>query len=255
MKLIDTHAHLYLEDFQEDFDEVLHRLRQYQVEKVLLPNIDSGSIESMLMLEERNPELFIPMMGLHPTSVKEHYKQELSLVESWLGKRKFMAIGEIGIDLYWDKSYFQQQVDAFRTQIRWAKELSLPIVIHARDSFDEIFEVVEKENDETLFGVFHSFSGTVEQARHIIELGFHIGINGIVTFKNSNLDEVVKHIDMNHLVLETDSPFLAPEPKRGKRNESSFVFYIAEKVAKIYDLEVEEVAEKTSRNARELFNV
>jgi TatD DNase family protein len=255
MKLIDTHSHLYLDDFEQDFPEVINRLKENHVEKVFLPNIDSSSIDNMLKLENDYPEIFFPMMGLHPSSVQGDYKEELQLVDTWLQKKQFMAIGEIGIDLYWDDTYFNQQVEAFRTQIKWAKELKLPIVIHARDSFREIFNVVDKEKDENLTGVFHSFSGTYGEAQHIIELGFKIGINGIVTFKNSSLDDVVKQIDINHLVLETDSPFLSPEPKRGKRNESSHVLYIAEKIARIKELSVEEVGEITTENAKTLFNI
>lgn len=255
MKLIDSHSHLYLDDFSQDFPEVMNRLKENHVEKVFLPNIDSSSINDMLKLETDYPEIFFPMMGLHPSSVQENYKEELQLVDNWLQKKQFIAIGEIGIDLYWDDTYFEEQVEAFRTQINRAKELKLPIVIHARNSFKEIFDVVDEEKDKNLNGVFHSFSGTYEEARHIIDLGFKIGINGIVTFKNSSLDDVVKQIDINHLVLETDSPFLSPEPKRGKRNESSHVLYIAEKIAKIKNIDIEEVGRITTQNAKTLFNI
>ena len=255
MKLIDTHSHLYLDDFNRDFPEVMNRLKENHVEKIFLPNIDSSSTDDMLRLEKEYPEIFFPMMGLHPSSVQENYKEELQFVDDWLQKKQFIAIGEIGIDLYWDDTYFNQQVEAFKTQINWAKEMKLPIVIHARNSFREIFDVVDEQIDENLTGVFHSFSGTYEEAQHIIDLGFKIGINGIVTFKNSSLDDVVKQIDINHLVLETDSPFLSPEPKRGKRNESSHVLYIAEKIAQIKGLSVEEVGEITTKNAKSLFNI
>jgi len=255
MELIDTHSHLYLDDFAEDFNEVISQLKENQVKKIFLPNIDSSSIEAMFKLEANYPDIFYPMMGLHPTSVQNNYLEELKYVEDWIKKRKFIAIGEIGIDLYWDDTYYQHQVDAFKKQIKWAKQFNLPIVIHARNSFDEIFEVVDKENDAHLTGVFHSFSGTLKQAEHIINLGFKIGINGIVTFKNSKLDDVVKQIDINHLVLETDAPFLSPEPKRGKRNESSYILYIAEKIAKIKGLSVEEVGRITSQNAKNIFNI
>ena len=255
MELIDTHSHLYLNDFAGDFTEVISRLKENQVKKVFLPNIDSSSIDAMFKLETRYPDIFYPMMGLHPTSVQDNYQKELKYVDDWLQKRAFIAIGEIGIDLYWDDTYYQQQVDAFRKQIKWAKQLNLPIVIHARNSFDEIFEVVDNENDENLTGVFHSFSGTLKQAEHIIDLGFKIGINGIVTFKNSKLDDVVKQIDINHLVLETDAPFLSPEPKRGKRNESSHILYIAEKIAQLKGLSVEEAGKITTHNAKNIFNI
>lgn len=255
MEIIDTHSHLYLEDFAADFHDVISRLKENHVKKVFLPNIDSGSIDAMFKLEADYPGLFYPMMGLHPTSVQNNYEDELKNVENWLEKKEFIAIGEIGIDLYWDDTYYQQQVDVFRKQIQWAKKLKLPIVIHARNSFDEIFKVVDNEAGENLMGVFHSFSGTLKQAEHIIDLGFKIGINGIVTFKNSKLDDVVKQIDINHLVLETDSPFLSPEPKRGKRNESSHVLYIAEKIAQIKGLSLEEVAKITTQNAKKIFNI
>lgn len=255
MELIDTHSHLYMENFAEDFNEVVSRLGENQVKKVFLPRIDSSSTDAMFKLETNYPDIFYPMMGLHPTSVQDNYMEELKYVEEWLNKRDFIAIGEIGIDLYWDNTYYQQQAKAFRKQIKWAKKLNLPIVIHARNSFDEIFEIVDNEKDKHLTGVFHSFSGTSEQAEHIINLGFKLGINGIVTFKNSKLDDVVKQIDINHLVLETDAPFLAPEPKRGKRNESSYVLHIAEKIAQIKGLSVEEVGKITTQNAQELFNI
>jgi TatD DNase family protein len=254
MKLIDTHSHLYLPQFQSDLDEVVERTRQKHIERVYMPNIDSESIESMLTLEKNYPGFFLPMMGLHPTSVKENYEEELVTVESWLQNRPFAAIGEIGIDLYWDKTHFKEQEKAFEQQIGWAKELELPIVIHSRNSFQEIFEVVGRNNDEKLSGIFHSFSGDYDDAQHIMSLGFKIGINGIVTFKNSSLDNVVKQIDINHLVLETDSPFLAPTPKRGKRNESSYLYYIAEKVAEIKNMKIEEVADITTKNALEIFS-
>ena len=255
MELIDTHSHLYLDNFAEDFSEVIKRLKENQVKKVLLPNIDLDSIDNMLQLETDYPDIFHPMMGLHPTSVDDSFPEKLKIIEDWLHKRKFIAIGEIGIDLYWDKTYFKQQVEAFQTQIDWAKSMHLPIVIHARDSFREIFDVVDEKADSTLKGIFHSFSGTKEEADHIIKLGFNIGINGIVTFKNSKLDDVVKQIDINHLVLETDAPFLSPEPKRGKRNESSHVLYIAEKIAAIKGMKTEEVAQITTQNAKQLFKI
>jgi len=255
MELIDTHSHLYLDNFTEDFSEVINRLKENQVKKVLLPNIDLDSIDNMLQLEADHPDIFHPMMGLHPTSVDDKFREKLKVIEHWLHKRNFIALGEIGIDLYWDKTYFKQQEEAFQTQIDWAKSMDLPIVIHARDSFREIFDVVDNKADKTLKGIFHSFSGTKEEAEHIIDLGFKIGINGIVTFKNSKLDDVVKQIDINHLVLETDSPFLSPEPKRGKRNESSHVLYIAEKIAAIKGMKTEEVAKITTQNAKQLFNI
>ncbi len=253
MKFIDTHSHLYLPQFENDLDEVYNRARQKNIERIYMPNIDSDSIGSMMKLEKDYPGFFYPMMGLHPTSVKENYEEELKVVEGWLSERNFSAIGEIGIDLYWDKTYFKEQEIAFEKQIQWAKHLGMPIVIHSRNSFEEIFEIVGRNNDDKLFGIFHSFSGDYDDAQHILDLGFKIGINGIVTFKNSTLGNVVKQIDINHIVLETDSPFLAPTPKRGKRNESSYLYYIAEKIAQIKDMKLEEVAEITAQNALNIF--
>lgn len=253
MKLIDTHSHLYLPQFKDDLDQVIINAKQNFLDRVYLPNIDSGSINDMLFLEEKLPEMFFPMIGLHPTSVDENYQEELKIVEKWLNNRGFAAIGEIGIDLYWDKTYVKQQVEAFEKQLNWAKDFGLPIVIHSRNSYREVLEVVDRNKDDKLFGVFHSFSGSFEEAQKIIQLGFKIGINGIVTFKNSKLDDVVKQIDINHLVIETDSPFLAPEPKRGRRNESSYLYYIAEKIAEIKGLRIEEVAAITTDNAMNMF--
>lgn len=254
MNLIDTHAHIYLDAFEGSVQDVVKNAGEAGVERIYLPNIDSGTIEDMMQLEKLYPGFFYPMMGLHPTSVKEDYEKELETVEKWLGERSFPAIGEIGIDLYWDDTHQKEQEKAFETQVKWAKEKGMPIVIHSRDSFREIFDVVDKLNDEQLFGVFHSFAGNIEDARHIIGLGgFKIGINGIVTFKNSTLDEVVGQIDMEHLVIETDAPFLAPVPRRGKRNESAYVKYIAEKIAEIKNLSVEEVAAITTQNALKVF--
>jgi TatD DNase family protein len=255
MKLIDTHAHLYLPQFDNDFDQVFERATEQYISRIYMPNIDSGTIDQMLALEQKYPDVFFPMMGLHPTSVDENFEQELGIVEQWLHKRKFAAVGEIGIDLYWDKTFLKQQVVAFEQQIQWAKEFGMPIVIHSRNSFREIFDVVGRNNDENLNGIFHSFSGTLEEANEIVNLGFKIGINGIVTFKNSNLDSVVKQIDINHLVLETDSPFLAPSPKRGKRNESSYLYHIAVKIAEVNNIPLEEVARITTENALQIFKL
>ena len=255
MKLIDTHAHLYLPQFNDDLERVCQNARDNSVERIYLPNIDSGTIDDMLSLDENYPELFFPMMGLHPTSVDENFESELAIVYEYLKKKEFAAIGEIGIDLYWDKTHVNQQEIAFEKQVNWAKELGLPIVIHSRNSYREIFNVVARNNDDTLNGIFHSFSGNYEDAQRIIDMGFKIGINGIVTFKNSKLDDVVKQIDINHLVLETDSPFLAPEPKRGRRNESSYLYYVARKIAEVKNMTIEEVAEVTTENALNIFKI
>ena len=255
MTLIDTHTHLYLPEFDEDRSLVVKRAIEAGVEYLLLPNIDSRSYPDMIKLSKAYPNSCFPMIGLHPTSVKDNYRQELDAIYKKFNEHKFIAIGEIGIDLYWDKTYFKQQETAFRAQIQWAKDWHLPIVIHARDSFDEIFKVIEEEIDENLTGVFHSFTGTIEQAQRIINWGFKIGIGGIVSFKNAGLDKVVKQIDLNHIILETDSPYLAPVPKRGKRNESAYLIHIAEKIAALHETSMEKVAKITTKNARALFKL
>ncbi len=255
MNLIDSHSHLYLEEFNEDRKNVVHRAIEQGVNKILLPNVDKHTIIQMLNLTKAYPETFFPMMGLHPTSVNENYQSQLKEIKSWLSKEKFYAIGEVGIDLYWDKTFKNEQMIVFATQIQWAKQMHLPLVIHARESFDEIFEVLETENSSHLTGVFHSFTGTLSQAQRAVEMGFKIGINGIVTFKNSGLDKVVQEIDLENILLETDAPYLAPHPKRGKRNESAYLIYITKKLAELYNLSSAKIAEQTSRNAEKLFNV
>jgi TatD DNase family protein len=255
MNLIDTHSHIYSKEFNGDIQEIIEKSKEAGVEKILLPNIDSESIEPMHSLEKMFPGYCIPMMGLHPTSVKENYKEELELCKNWLESKKYCAVGEIGIDLYWDKTFVKEQQIAFDTQINWALEYNLPIVIHSRESFNEIFEILENYKGSPLKGVFHSFSGNIDQANKAIELGFLLGINGIVTFKNSGLDKTVAQVPLEKLMLETDAPYLAPVPKRGKRNESSYVRYTANKIAEIYQTEFSNVAEITSRNARNLFNL
>jgi len=253
MELIDSHAHIYLEDFNDDRTQVAANAREAGLSRIYLPNIDAETIGDMLELSDGDPELFRPMMGLHPTSVDDHYTRQLETIGGWLDQKDFAAIGEIGIDLYWDKTFIKEQQEALKTQLQWAMDKNMPIVIHSRESFQEIFDVIEKVNDGSLHGIFHSFSGTVEEARHILDLGFYIGINGIVTFKNSTLDEVVRDIDLDRLVVETDAPFLAPVPRRGKRNESAWVRYIVDKIAEVKQLQAEEVAEVTTRNAKNIF--
>lgn len=255
MQLIDTHSHLFLPEFDSDRDQVILNAQQNGVEKVLLPNVDGSTINDLLKLVEKYPDYCYPMIGLHPTSVKEDYKEELKKTENWLEKRNFIAIGEIGIDLYWDKTFKTQQEEAFRYQIELAKKYDLPVVIHARDSFDEIFTIMDEIIDDKLKGVFHAFTGDEIQAKRIIEWGFKIGIGGIVTFKNSGLDKVVHNIDINHIVLETDSPYLAPVPHRGKRNESAYLPNIAQKIAEIKNISIKEVAEITTYNAKQLFKL
>lgn len=227
-----------------------------KVERIFLPNIDSTSIDAMLQLEKDYPNNFFPMMGLHPCSINEGYKDELALVKKWLDQRDFVAIGEIGIDLYWDKTFLQQQQDAFRMQIEWAKELKKPIVIHARDSFDEIFEIVDELNDDNLTGIFHCFTGDAEQAKKVIDYGgFYLGIGGVVTFKKSHLPELLDGISLEHIVLETDSPYLAPTPYRGKRNQSSYLKHVALKMADIKGVSLEEVANVTTANSQTIFGI
>jgi len=251
--LIDTHAHLYAKQFDEDRESMLERAKASGVEKFYLPNIDSNSIAGMLELEANHPETCFPMMGLHPCSVKENYEEELAIVEEWLFKRPFCAVGEIGIDLYWDKTTLPQQIIAFRKQIGWAKQLDVPIIIHARDSTEEILQVLETEKDDKLRGIFHCFGGTVEDANRIIDLGFYLGIGGVLTFKKSGLDKTLQEIDLKHVVLETDAPYLAPTPYRGKRNESSYVRLVAEKLAGVKNIPFTEVAAITSANAKKIF--
>ncbi len=252
--LIDTHSHIYAEDFIDDLDEVVKRAYENNIRKIVLPNIDSSSIKRMLDLTDSYPQVCFPLMGLHPTSVNADYMEELELVEFWLDKRKFYGIGEIGIDLYWDKTFLKEQTMAFRIQLQMAKKHKLPVVIHVRESFDEVYSVL-KEEGEGLTGVFHSFTGTLEQAEKVIDMGFKIGVNGIVTFKNSGLDKVIKNIDLSHILLETDAPYLTPTPFRGKRNESSYLIYVAQKVAEVYNVSVSEIGSITTRNAELLFDI
>ena len=250
---VDTHSHIYSEEFSSDRSEVIVNALKSGVSKIILPNIDSSTIKPLLDLTASNTDLFIPLIGLHPTSVKEDFHKELEIIEYWLNKRKFSGIGEIGIDLYWDKTFINEQIEAFQIQIGWAKRAGIPVVIHVRDSFPEVIEVIEQEKEESLRGVFHSFTGTADQAAHVIELGFKIGVGGIVTFKNSGLDEVVQQIDLQHILLETDSPWLAPVPHRGRRNESAYITSIATKVALLHNISTEEVGRVTTQNAKQLF--
>lgn len=253
--LIDTHSHIYSTDFIQDRDEVIQRAYSNDIRKIILPNIDSSSVKNLLDLVDTYPHICFPLMGLHPTSVNHDYQEELQVVEYWLKKRKFYGIGEIGIDLYWDTSFLEEQTHAFRFQLELARQYELPVVIHVRDSFDEVYKVLLERKDENLNGVFHSFTGTIEQAQRIIDLGFKIGIGGIVTFKKSGLDQVVRKIDPSHLILETDSPYLTPVPFRGKRNESSYLVYIAQKIADLHQMTVGEIAKITTENARKLFGI
>jgi TatD DNase family protein len=252
---IDSHTHLYLEAFKDDRDPIIQRALDAGVNRMLLPNIDSQTVEKVFTLAKKYSDHCFPMMGLHPTSVKENYLDELKFIEKQLDTSKIIAIGETGIDLYWDKSFLREQEEVFRTQIAWAIELDLPLVIHARESFPEIFAALDKYGSPKLRGVFHSFTGTLEDLQRALSYGFMIGINGIVTFKNSELAEVVESIPSEKLLLETDSPFLAPHPFRGRRNESSYLTEIAKKIAEIYNLNQEDIARITTRNAEKLFRL
>jgi len=253
--LFDTHSHIYSEEFKGEIDDVIKRSVDAGVCKIVLPNIDSSSIKPMFDLVDLYPTICFPMMGLHPTSVKEDFKEELELVEYWLGKRKFCGIGEIGIDLYWDSTFLNEQEFVFAQQLRWAKQLNLPVSIHMRDSYTAVIEIVKKEYSPQLKGVFHCFSGNADQAREVVEMGFKIGVGGTVTFKNSGVDKVVAQLQPEDLLLETDSPYLAPAPLRGKRNESANVELILKKVSEIFGLPEDRIAKITSKSASELFQI
>lgn len=255
MILTDTHTHLYSEEFDQDRGEMIQRAINAGVSRFFIPAIDSTCTQAMYDLEQDFPENVFLMMGLHPTYVKDNYEAELAHVASELAKRKFYAIGEIGIDLYWDKTHLKEQQIAFRQQIQWAKQYKLPIVIHCREAFDEIFEILEEEKSPELFGIFHCFSGTYEQALQAISYNMLLGIGGVVTFKNGKIDQFLDRIDLRHIVLETDSPYLAPIPFRGKRNESSYVVNVAAKVAAIYNLSVTEIAQITTENSKRVFGI
>jgi TatD DNase family protein len=255
MTLVDSHAHIYSEKFNEDRAVAVERAQDEGVSRIYMPNIDHTSIEAMLEAEEKYPQQCIPMMGLHPTSVDRDFERELYIVEEWLGKRKFAAVGECGIDLYWDRSFLPQQQEALKVQVELARKYQLPIVLHTRDSFNETYDIVAAAQDGTLRGIFHCFSGTVEEAEKVKELGFLMGIGGVATFKNGGLDKVLPHVALEHLVLETDCPYLAPVPHRGKRNEPAYLPLIARRVSELTNRPLEEVAEKTTDNALNLFKL
>jgi TatD DNase family protein len=256
MIFVDSHSHLFDKDFDLDRSEVITRAAVAGVKYHILPNIDSTYTEKVLAVVKDFKNICFPLIGLHPTSVDHNFEQELKHVDEMVQGNNFFGIGEIGIDLYWDKTYLAQQKIAFRHQLRLAKKLRLPVVIHSRNSFDEIFEIVDQENDAQLTGVFHSFSGTLDQYNHIIEYGgFKIGIGGIVTYKNSGVDKVVAIMDISNILLETDSPYLTPVPKRGQRNEGQNLIYIAQKISELLDIRLEDVAKITTNNAFELFKL
>jgi TatD DNase family protein len=255
MVLTDTHTHLYYETIDTKRDALMQRCLDSNVNRLFLPNVDAASIPLMFDLLNAYPDNCYAMLGLHPCSVKEDWEHQLALMQPALHKHPIYAIGEIGIDLYWDKTFLAEQIHAFKLQITWAKNLRLPIVIHCRDAFDEVYDVLQQEKGDNLRGIFHCFTGTLEQANKITDLGFYLGIGGVVTYKNAGLDKVLPQIDLNHLVLETDSPYLTPVPYRGKPNESSYLTYIAQKVADLYQTSVENVASITTENSKKIFGV
>lgn len=255
MVLIDTHSHIYLPEFEKDALLVFERAEKEGVKNILMPAIDSSTHLSMIELEKQNPESFFCMMGLHPCSVKENFREELKIARDYLGKRHFVAVGEIGLDFYWDKTFTKEQYEAFHTQVEWALHFELPIVIHSRNSTDECIKVVAQHQKGKLKGVFHCFSGSAEQARQVIDLGFYLGIGGVVTFKNAGLDKVMGSVGLEYILLETDAPYLAPVPLRGKRNEPSYLKYVVEKLADLKKCSSEEVAVVTTKSAEKLFNL
>ncbi|MDN3491954.1 TatD family hydrolase [Winogradskyella bathintestinalis] len=255
MIITDTHTHLYSNAFDNDRAEMMQRAIDANVKRFFIPAIDSTHTEAMLQLEKDFPEHVFLMMGLHPTSVKDNYKEELNHVEDLLQKRKFYAIGEIGIDLYWDKSTLDIQIEAFKYQIKLAKKYQLPIVIHCREAFDEIFQVLDQEQGSDLFGIFHCFTGTLEQAKKAISYNMKLGIGGVVTFKNGKIDQYISQIELKHIVLETDSPYLAPKPYRGKRNESAYVNKVLEKLVELYGKSEKEIATITTENSKAIFGI
>jgi TatD DNase family protein len=250
---IDTHAHLYLAQFDEDRDAVIDSALQQEVKKILLPNIDNSTVGQMLDMEKKYNGICYAMMGLHPCSVDADYNSRLRITKEWLDRQEFLAVGEIGTDLYWDKTFKDEQEKCFRTQVRWARERELPVVIHSRETLEWNISIIAEEQDGGLRGIFHCFNGTVAQAEKIADLGFFMGLGGVVTFKNSGMSEILPHLDPNYCVLETDAPYLTPVPNRGKRNESSYVPLIAQRVADYWEVTIEEVAKITTRNAIKVF--
>ena len=258
MIIVDTHTHIYLEDFNPDIDELILRAQNIGVKYFMLPNIDSTSVAQVKSLHQKYPAACLPMMGLHPCSVKENFQDELKIAEEELfndSSLKYFGVGECGLDYYWDKTFIPQQKEALHTQAKWANDLSLPLILHTRDSTDDCIEIIKEEQNGKLKGIFHCFGGTVEQAQQIIDLGFLLGIGGVLTYKKSGLDEVLKGIDLNYLVLETDAPYLTPVPFRGKRNEPAYLEYILTRLAEVKNCSKEEVARITTGNAMKLFRI
>ena len=255
MILTDTHIHLYSEDYEDDRDELIENAYKQNIERFFLPAIDSETTQAMYDLEARYPENFFLMMGLHPTHVQENFEEELKHVEEQFGQRRFYAVGEIGIDLHWDKSTLEIQQEAFRRQIKLAKKHKLPIVIHCRKAFDEIFEILEEEKSDDLFGIFHCFTGNLEQAKRALSYNLKLGIGGVVTFKNGKIDKFLNEIPLKEIVLETDGPYLSPSPFRGKRNQPEYLLKVAEKIAEIYQKPLAEIAEITTQNSKDIFGI
>lgn len=255
MRFIDTHAHLYSSPLNENRELIIQNAINNGIDTIIMPAIDSNTLESMLELEAAYPNNCIAMMGLHPCSVKDNVQQELDIVEAQLKKRKFIAIGEIGLDYYWDKTFIQQQIEAFTTQMQWALEKQLPIVIHTRNAMGETIEAVKPFAKKGLRGIFHCFSGSQESAQQIISMGFHLGLGGVLTYKNAAVAEAIKEVPMSHLVLETDAPYLSPVPYRGKINEPAFMIEVAKKLAEIKNIPLQEVAAITTNNAKEVFGI
>ncbi len=254
--MIDTHSHLYDSQFDTDRDAVVMRAKAAGVRRILMPNIDSSTIDALHRTEETYPAYCFSMMGLHPTSVSDNYKQELASIEKMFATHSYCGVGEIGLDLYWDQDHLVQQIDAFETQIEWSKQLSLPVMMHSRNAFNQVYDSIIKCYDSRLKGVFHSFGGTKEEATRVLELpDFYLGINGIVTFKNAGLKDVLPFVPLSRLVLETDDPYLAPVPYRGKRNEPAYLSSIIQMLSEIYHVAIEEVKEITSRNAEYVFRI
>ncbi|MCG9575213.1 TatD family hydrolase [Vibrio tubiashii] len=253
--MIDTHAHIYATEFDSDRDQVVQRALTQGIDKILLPNIDLESIEPMLRTEAEYPDVCRSMMGLHPCYVDANVNQSLDIIHSWFDKHNFIAVGEIGIDLYWDKTFKAEQEMAFITQLNWAKEMKLPVVIHTRDSIEETLTLLRQEQDGSLSGVFHCFGGSVEEAQAINDLGFHLGLGGVSTFKNGGMDKVIPHLDMDYVILETDCPYLAPVPHRGKRNEPAYTSLVAQRVADLREISIEQVDDLTTDNAKTLFSL
>lgn len=253
MNLIDTHAHIYDKKFKDDINAIIDRAKEAGIEKIYMPNIDSESIDDLLELEYKFPDYCIPMMGLHPCSVNKNFEKELYIVENWFSKRKFVAMGEIGIDLYWDKTFFQQQKEAFNIQSELAIKNDIPIIIHCRESIPETIELVTLLKTNNFRGIFHCFTGSLQEANQLTDLDFYLGIGGVATFKNGGLEEVIKIIDFEKIVLETDSPYLAPVPYRGKTNEPSYVIEVARKIAEMKEMDLEEVGKITTQNALKIF--